>query len=60
MDLDRNLGELKSCAKVRHYYRFIIHNLQGFVDDIIGLVARIKKVDLPPFEEYVQEKENYR
>ena len=60
MDLDRNLGELKSCAKVRHYYHFIIHNLQGFVDDIIGLVARIKKVDLPPFEEYVQEKENYR
>ncbi|XP_067045360.1 protein tweety homolog 3-like isoform X1 [Acropora muricata] len=60
VDLDRNLGELKSCAKVTHHYRFIIHSLQGFMDDIIGLVARIKKVDLPPFEEYVQEKENYR
>ncbi|XP_074605955.1 protein tweety homolog 3-like isoform X2 [Acropora palmata] len=60
VDLDRNLGELKSCAKVTHHYRFIIHSLQGFVDDIIGLVARIKKVNLPPFEEYVQEIENYR
>lgn len=60
MELDSNIVDLKSCAKVTDHDRFLIRSLRGYIDDIIVSVVRIKKVNLPPVEEYVQEIEYYR
>lgn len=60
MDLDSIIVDLKSCDDVTDRDQFLIHSLRGYVDDIKVSVVRIKKVKLPPVEEYVQEIEYYR
>ncbi|KAK2571924.1 Protein tweety-like protein 3 [Acropora cervicornis] len=52
--------QTKTCDDVTDHDRFLIRSLRGYIDDIIVLVVRIKKVNLPPVEEYVQEIEYYR
>ncbi|XP_074639190.1 protein tweety homolog 1-like [Acropora palmata] len=60
IDLDSIIVDLKTCDDVTDHDRFLIRSLRGYIDDIIVLVVRIKKVNLPPVEEYVQEIEYYR
>ena len=60
MDLDSNIVDLKSCPNFTVADHVRIHSLRGYVGDIIVLVVKIKKVNFPPVEEYVQEIEYYR
>ena len=60
MDLDSIIVDLKTCDDVTDRDRLLIHSLRGYIDDIIVSVVRIKRVNLPPVEEYVQEIEYYR
>ena len=59
-DLDSNIVDLKSCPNVTFADRVLIHKLKGYVEGIILSVVKIKKVNLPPVNEYVQEIEYYR
>ena len=60
MDLGSNMVDLLSCRRVTHADRVLIHKLKGYVEDIIVSLVKIKEVNLPPVEEYVQEIEYYR
>ena len=60
MDLESNIVDLESCPGVTDVDHALIHELRGYVDDIIISVVKIKKVDLPPVEEDVREIEYIR
>ena len=60
MDLDSIIVDLKTSDEVTDHDRLLIRSLLGYIDNIIVSVVRIKKVNLPPVEEYVQEIEYYR
>ncbi|XP_068671687.1 protein tweety homolog 3-like isoform X1 [Montipora foliosa] len=60
LDLESNIVDLESCPGVTDVDHAHIHELRGYVDDIIISVVKIKKVDLPPVEDDVRDIEYIR
>lgn len=59
VDLDSNIIDVKSCTNVT-VVQELIDKLRVHIGNIVTTVVKIKKVDLPPIEEYVQDTECYR
>ena len=60
MDLDSNIIDVKSCTGITLVGQEVIDKLRGYIGDIVTTVVKIKKVNLPPIEEYIQDIEYYR
>ena len=60
MDLDSNIIDVKSCTGITYAGQELIDRLRGYIGDIVTTVVKIKKVNLPPIEEYIQDIEYYR
>lgn len=60
MDLDSNIIDVKSCDGVTDVGQELIDKLRGHIGEIVTTIVKIKKVNLPPIEEYVRDIECYR
>ena len=60
MDLDSNIIDVKSCTGITLVGQEVIDKLRGYIGDIVTTVVKIKKVNLPPIEEYIQDIEYFR
>ena len=60
MDLDSNIIDVKSCTGIPPAGQDLIDKLRGYIGDIVTTVVKIKKVNLPPIEEYIQDIKYYR
>ena len=60
MDLDSTIIDVKSCTGVTDAGQKLIDKLRNNIGDIVTTVVKIKKVNLPPIKEYIQDTEYYR
>jgi len=60
VDLDSNIIDVKSCDGVTDVGQELIDKLRGHIGEIVTTIVKIKKVNLPPIEEYVRDTECYR